>query len=138
MTRLPQPGADDGQWGEILNDFLSQSHNPDGSLKTLSQSQILNLVSDLAGKVNATGLDAATAALVNDGSSTTASALRTNLVLPLPTTGSFTYNADGTIATDPDGNSYTWNTDGTLATQTKGGVTRTFHWNTDGSLGSVS
>jgi hypothetical protein len=33
MSRLPNPGADDGNWGEILNDFLDQSHNNDGSLK---------------------------------------------------------------------------------------------------------
>ncbi len=33
MTRLPTPGGDDGNWGVILNDFLSQSHNADGSLK---------------------------------------------------------------------------------------------------------
>jgi hypothetical protein len=57
---------------------------------------------------------------------------------PLPTVGSFTYNPDGTIASDPDGNTYTWNTDGTPKTQTKGGVTRTYTWNTDGTLRSVS
>lgn len=34
MPRLPQPGADAGKWGSILNDFLSQAHNADGSLKT--------------------------------------------------------------------------------------------------------
>lgn len=33
MTRLPQPGKDAGQWGDILNDYLSQSHNADGTLK---------------------------------------------------------------------------------------------------------
>lgn len=33
MTRLPQPGGDDGSWGSILNDYLSQSHNSDGTLK---------------------------------------------------------------------------------------------------------
>src|SRR5512141_1424312 len=33
MSRLPTPGADDGTWGSILNDFLSQSHNTDGSLR---------------------------------------------------------------------------------------------------------
>ena len=33
MARLPQPGADQGQWGQILNDFLGQVHNTDGSLK---------------------------------------------------------------------------------------------------------
>lgn len=32
MARLPTPGSDDGTWGDILNDYLSQSHNPDGTL----------------------------------------------------------------------------------------------------------
>lgn len=34
MARLPQPGGDAGQWGEILNDYLSQSHGDDGALKS--------------------------------------------------------------------------------------------------------
>lgn len=34
MARLPVPGSDDGTWGDILNDFLSQSHNPDGTLQS--------------------------------------------------------------------------------------------------------
>jgi hypothetical protein len=34
MARLPQPGADTDTWGDILNDFLGQAHNPDGSLKS--------------------------------------------------------------------------------------------------------
>jgi hypothetical protein len=33
MTRLPTPGSDQGQWGDILNDYLSVSHTSDGSLK---------------------------------------------------------------------------------------------------------
>ncbi len=33
MARLPQPGGDAGQWGQVLNDFLSQAHKTDGSLK---------------------------------------------------------------------------------------------------------
>ena len=33
MSRLPQPGSDQGQWGQILNDFLGQIHNTDGTLK---------------------------------------------------------------------------------------------------------
>ena len=33
MSRLPTPGGDDGDWGNILNDFLDISHNTDGSLK---------------------------------------------------------------------------------------------------------
>lgn len=33
MARLPQPGSDQGTWGDILNDYLSQSLNTDGSLR---------------------------------------------------------------------------------------------------------
>lgn len=36
MARLPTPGSDDGTWGQVLNDFLAQSHNNDGSLKASS------------------------------------------------------------------------------------------------------
>lgn len=32
MARLPTPGSDDGIWGNVLNDFLSQAHNTDGTL----------------------------------------------------------------------------------------------------------
>lgn len=32
MARLPKPGGDNGNWGDILNEYLSQSHNSDGSL----------------------------------------------------------------------------------------------------------
>lgn len=34
MARLPTPGGDDGTWGGVLNDYLAQSHNTDGTLKT--------------------------------------------------------------------------------------------------------
>jgi Pectate lyase superfamily protein len=33
VSRLPVPGADSGQWGQILNDFLNVEHNTDGTLK---------------------------------------------------------------------------------------------------------
>jgi hypothetical protein len=33
MARLPVPGSDDGTWGDILNDFLAQQHNGDGTHK---------------------------------------------------------------------------------------------------------
>lgn len=38
MARLPQPGGDDGVWGSVLNDFLSQAHKNDGSLNDNSVS----------------------------------------------------------------------------------------------------
>ena len=33
MARLPNVGGDDGNWGTLLNDFLSVEHNTDGTLK---------------------------------------------------------------------------------------------------------
>ena len=33
MARLPTVGGDDGNWGSILNTFLQQEHNADGTLK---------------------------------------------------------------------------------------------------------
>lgn len=32
MARLPQVGGDAGNWGQILNEFLLQSHNADGTI----------------------------------------------------------------------------------------------------------
>ena len=32
-ARLPTPGADDGIWGDLLNDYLAVEHNKDGTLK---------------------------------------------------------------------------------------------------------
>ena len=34
MARLPQVGADDGVWGELLNEFLNVSHDEGGVLRT--------------------------------------------------------------------------------------------------------
>ena len=33
MARLPVPKSDAGTWGNILNDYLQQAHNSDGTLK---------------------------------------------------------------------------------------------------------
>lgn len=33
MARLPQPGDDVNEWGDILNTFLLVAHNPDGTAK---------------------------------------------------------------------------------------------------------
>lgn len=34
MARLPVPGADDGVWGDVLNEYLEVEHNADGTLKS--------------------------------------------------------------------------------------------------------
>ncbi|HTE57872.1 MAG TPA: hypothetical protein VK694_03930 [Verrucomicrobiae bacterium] len=60
MARLPVPGSDDGSWGDVLNDFLSQSFNTDGSIKptavedavsdaSTTKKGIVQLVGDLGG-----------------------------------------------------------------------------------------
>ena len=36
MARLPTPGGDDGTWGDILNEYLSVSHDSGGALNTNS------------------------------------------------------------------------------------------------------
>jgi len=38
MARLPEPGGDSGQWGDVLNEYLKVSHNNDGTLKNGSVS----------------------------------------------------------------------------------------------------
>lgn len=43
MARLPKVGGDTGSWGDILNEFLSQSHDPDGSLKPIPPSKLVGL-----------------------------------------------------------------------------------------------
>ncbi len=62
MARLPTPGQDNGTWGAILNDFLSQAHSSDGTLKagvvgdgqvsSISQSKIVGLSSALTAKAD--------------------------------------------------------------------------------------
>ncbi len=58
MSRLPIPGQDIGTWGSILNDFLSQALNPDGTLKNtglITTKADDSTVVHLAGTENITG-----------------------------------------------------------------------------------
>lgn len=55
-VRLPQPGGDRGNWGEVLNDYLRTSLNDDGTLKDgIPQSKIQGLQTSLSAKVSTTG-----------------------------------------------------------------------------------
>jgi hypothetical protein len=60
VARLPVPGGDENQWGDVLNDFLAASHNTDGSLKpaaisgaigdaTSTDKGVIQLAGDLGG-----------------------------------------------------------------------------------------
>lgn len=53
MARLPNPGGDSGTWGTLLNDYLSQVHNTDGTLKSGSVDES-NLAIAVQNKLNAT------------------------------------------------------------------------------------
>ncbi|AGB22158.1 hypothetical protein Mycsm_01767 [Mycobacterium sp. JS623] len=75
MARLPQPGGDSGTWGDVLNDYLSQAHKPDGLIKdnavtanTIAPNSVTNtaIASDA---VNATSIadGSITNALITDG-----------------------------------------------------------------------
>ena len=73
MTRLPIPGSDSGNWGQILNDYLSQAHRSDGSLKdnvittnNLSQ-DLRDKVTTVAGQQGATGPQGPAGANGQDG-----------------------------------------------------------------------
>lgn len=67
MARLPQVGGDEGNWGQILNDYLVQAHLPDGSLKPgIPQQKIQGLQNSLSTKANISDLGSAAAANVDD------------------------------------------------------------------------
>jgi hypothetical protein len=64
MARLPQPGADQDTWGEILNDYLAVSHNADGTVKdtALGKGQPDGYAAlDISGQVPTTQLGSGTA-----------------------------------------------------------------------------
>lgn len=44
MARLPQVGQDNNTWGEVLNEYLSVSHNADGTLKDVTGKQFVYFI----------------------------------------------------------------------------------------------
>ncbi|HTE22284.1 MAG TPA: hypothetical protein VK674_04560 [Candidatus Limnocylindria bacterium] len=55
MARLPVPGGDDNSWGIVLNDFLNQSLNSDGSIKSAAiQAALLDATATTKGVVKLT------------------------------------------------------------------------------------
>lgn len=106
MARLPTPGSDAGEWGSILNDFLSQAHTSSGSLKDGVVTRN-NLSSSVQASLD--NADAAVAGSLPDASSNTKGKLQLAGDLsgtadsPTIAAGAITSSkiADGTI-TDTD------------------------------------
>lgn len=105
MVRLPNPGGDAGSWGDILNEFLSQIHNNDGTLKNgaVSRAQLSNTV-----QASLDNADAAVSGSVPDATNVTKGKLQLAGDLsgtadsPVIAPGAITSGkiADGTITND--------------------------------------
>ncbi|MBI1856642.1 SGNH/GDSL hydrolase family protein [Candidatus Saccharibacteria bacterium] len=86
MARLPTPGSDNGTWGGILNDFLSQSHNSDGSLKLSA--------------VSASGGAATDASVVHNTGAETIAGVKTFSSAPVVPSASFPESAVTNLTTN--------------------------------------
>jgi len=111
MARLPQPGGDQGEWGEILNNFLQQAHTNDGTLKpgSVGSSQVQDNsipASKFTPSVQASldNADAAVAGTAPDASTTTKGLVRLSgdltgdALVPLIAPGKVTGGTGGGIA----------------------------------------
>ena len=76
MARLPQPGSDNGTWGNILNDYLLQAHKSDGTLKDDSVSAT-NIID---GSISETLLDSGEQAKLNQTAPVTSVNTKTGAV----------------------------------------------------------
>jgi len=68
MARLPIPGKDNGTWGDVLNEYLSQSHKADGTLKDNAVTS--NVLAPNSVSTSAIANNAVNASSIADGSIT--------------------------------------------------------------------
>lgn len=91
MARLPTPGADAGNWGEILNEYLSVEHAADGTLKpegSLATKASASTVTTLTSRIGTS--------IAGDGSLTTAAT--NQAVAAAQSSGAFASSAQGSLA----------------------------------------
>lgn len=67
MPRLPIPGQDGGIWGNLLNEYLSVSHNTDGTIKPSALSGAVVGATGPSGATGPTGPQGATGPAGGDG-----------------------------------------------------------------------
>jgi len=93
MARLPTVGADSGDWGGVLNDFLGVSHNADGTAKTSVKTDI-----------GLSNVDNTSDATKNAASATLTNKTLTSPILTAPTLGVATATSiNGLIVTSTAG-----------------------------------
>lgn len=98
MARLPTPGGDSGQWGAILNEFLSTVHNADGTLKAGVVSED-TLDTGLQQKVNATNVTDLQGDVTGTLSASVVSAVNGVAISGTPTAGQIIKATSSTAAT---------------------------------------
>ncbi|MFZ1302018.1 MAG: hypothetical protein WAQ27_05615 [Candidatus Microsaccharimonas sp.] len=94
MARLPQPGADAGEWGSILNEYLAQTLGTDGTLK--ANSIQASAIQD--GAISEAKLDAALQTKVNSSGGGGGSVTSTDITDSTATGRSVLTAADATAA----------------------------------------
>lgn len=101
MSRLPTPGGDNGDWGNILNDFLSQTHNSDGSLKNgiVTAAQLAPNAVTSATLPDATATSTGVVQLAGDLGGTAVAPTVPGLATKIDTSD---LDTDGTLSADSD------------------------------------
>lgn len=96
MSRLPVPGSDDGTWGAVLNDYLSQSLGTDGALKdgTVSAAKLDTSVQSQLDSIDT---------LANVSASTQSGTSYTLALINAATAVEFTSSSAVTVTVPPNG-----------------------------------
>jgi hypothetical protein len=90
--RLPTPGGDDGDWGDILNGFLEVSHNADGTLQTAALIQaggeVISNKGQVSGYASLNNFGLVPTTQLGDGSASSSNYLRGDGAWGVPTSNS--------------------------------------------------